>query len=311
METRLNERHFALAATGLSEISEEFFDEIESRPSSLELFEILSWGLKSCRDDTLLDVNPVTIIALKPKIKKGYKQFGSSRDGDEKESVVDDLNDNLFVVANDLISELAKTIKLDTKQAPTLDELCTVIVEGLHRCNEDLLIDISPNQIVGIKTEIRKQAKKNVSKIGDIVAIPAKNGEFFIACILTKNCFGTAYGFFEGTSQLRPISVFLHQTTKRYPIYSDDESVATGKWQIIGHDEKLLSLFPAEPEIYHSDQILDDGLQIGPYGSGETASGQLRHLTKEEAEEIGLLNGEYSQVYLSEELENYLNKKLE
>jgi len=309
MNTNSNENHFAMAAAGLAEISEEFVDEIERRPSSIELFAILGWGLKSCRDNTLLDVNPANITALKPKVKRGAKRLVSNTDVDETESAVEDLNDNVFVIANDFISELANAIKLDAEQAPTLDELCSVIVGGLHQCDEDLLVDISPAHIVGVKAEIRKQ-RKIISKVGDLVALPAKNGEFFIACILAKNCFGTAYGFFEGTSKPRPISASSHPPAKQHPIYSDDEFVATGRWQIIAHDKDLLSLFPAEPEIYHTEQLIDDGPEIGPYGSGETASGHLRHLTKEEAEEIGLISGEYNQVYLAEELEDYLNGKL-
>lgn len=309
MHDKLNESHIAFVAKELLGISEEFADEIERRPSSLELFEVVTWGLKSCRDDTLLDVHPANIITLEPKLKRGIKRSDIGSSLEATESAVADLNDNVFVIATEFISNLANVIKTDTGQAPTLDELCQVLVEGLHRCDDDLLVDITAAHIVGVKAELRKQ-RKIVSKIGDILAIPAKNGECFIGCVLAKNRFGTAYGFFEGTSQPRPISASSHLPAKRHPIYSSDEFIASGRWKIIGHDEDLLSLFPAEPEIYHREQIISSGPEIGPYGSGETASGQLRHLTKEEAEELGLLSGEYRQSYLAEYLEKCLNDTL-
>jgi len=152
--------------------------------------------------------------------------------------------------------------------------------------------------------------KKISAKVGDIVAIPAKNGEYFIAVILVKNPFGVAYGFFKRTSGIKPISIDLHPPVEPHPIYSGDPSMAHGRWKIIGHDERLLSLFPADPEIYHYQHKDKPNPDIGPYGSGETASGKLRPLTKEEAEELGLASGEYRQTYLPEVLEEHLNAKL-
>jgi len=310
MNKNLNKKHFAMAAAGLAEISAAFVEEIERRPSSIELFAIVAWGLKSCGDETLLDVKPANISALKPKVKKGAGRLVSNPDMDEAESAVEDLNDNVFVLASDLISVLANAIKRVKKQAPALDEICSVIVDGLHQCDEDLMIDMNPAHIIGVKAEIDKR-RKIIGQLGDVVAIPAKNGEFFLACILAKNQFGTAYGFFEGTSKPRPISAASHPPALPHPIYSDNVFVASGRWQIIAHDEDLRSLFPAEPEIYHTEDLLDeDNPKIGPYGAGETVSGKLRQLTKNEAEEIGIFSSDYNQVCLAEELEDYLNRTL-
>lgn len=309
MSTNLNERYFEMVVSGLSEISNEFVDELKLKPSSLELFEILSWGLKACGDDILADVNPSNITALKPKVKKGLKPIEQSTASNQKESFVGDLNDHIFAIVSDFFADLVNAIKLDAGQAPTLEKLCDVLLDGLHQCVDDLLLDVPPSGITGIKPEIRKQ-RKILGRVGDVVAIPAKNDEFFIACILAKNCFGTAYGFFEGTHKPRPISTTSPPPINPYPIYSDDEFVVSGRWQIIAHDEELLLLFPPEPEIYHIGQIFDEGPKIGRYGSGETASGDLRDLTKEEAERIGLLRGEYNQSYLAEDLDTYLNSKL-
>jgi hypothetical protein len=291
-------------------ISEAFTDETRRRPSSLALFEVLTWGLQSCRDDALLEVHPANIIKLEPKLKRGTKRSNIGSSLEARESAVLDLNDNIFVIATEFISDLVNIIKTDTGQSPALDELCEALVKELHRCEDDLLVDIAPAHIVGIQAKLRKQGKI-VSKIGDIVAIPAKDGEYFIGCVLAKNTFGTAYGFFEGTSQSKPVSAASHSPAKRYPIYSGDDFIASGRWKIMGHDANLLTLFPAEPEIYHRENIISDGPEIGPYGAGETASGRLRQLTKEEAEELGLLSGAYSQVYLAEEMEKHLNDTLQ
>jgi len=310
MHNKLSENHIAFVAQELFGISEEFGNEIGRSPSSGELFEVLTSGLKSCRDHTLLNVHPANIIKLEPKLKRGIKQSEIGNSLEATESAVLNLNDNVFVIATEFISNLANVIKTDTGRAPTLDELCEVLVEGLHQCDNNLLVAIIPVHIAGVKAKLRKQ-RKIISKAGDILAIPAKNGECFIGCVLAKNRFGTAYGFFEGTSQPRPISASSHPPAKRHPIYSSDEFIDSGRWKIIGHDEDLLSLFPAEPEIYHREQLISDGPEIDPYGVGETASGQLRQLTKEEAEELGLLSGEYSQGYLAKYLEKRLNDTLQ
>lgn len=309
MDPALNKRYSALAAEGLQNISQEFADEIKRRPSIVELLEILTWALRSCGDDAFLDVHPANIIALKPEVKKGIRPISSRTQDDAAESVVGDLNDNVFVIANDFISNLITMIRSDTGQTLTLDDLCELLVRGLHLCDADLLADVNPMDIIGIKAKVYK-TRKIVPRVGDVVAIPAKNGEYFLAVILAKNRFGIAYGFFEGTSKLKPISMASHPPVKRHSVYSGDELIANGRWKIISHNKELLSLFPSEPEIYHTGQNIVSGIEIGPYGSGETASGQLRPLMKEEAEELGLFSGQYRQIYTPAYLEIYLNSKL-
>jgi len=310
---KAHESHLVSATERLQEVAEEFSDAIGRRPTSTELFEILTWALKSTSDDILADIQLASIIALKPQVKKGAKPFDSWVNTKDMPSAVSDLNDATFVVAGDFLVELTNAIKQETGQLPTLDALCKSIIEVLHRCDENLLADISPAHITGVKAEVKKQ-QKIASKIGDIVAIPAKNGEDFIAIILAKNKYGVAYGFFEGTSKLKPVSIHAHPPVRRYPIYSSDEFTQNGRWKIIGHDEELRSLFPADPETYFRKQVIPGaekyGGKIGPYGSGKTATGALRDLTQAEAEEIGLLSGQYRQVYLPEILEKYLNAQL-
>lgn len=303
-----SKRLIALAAEGIREVADEFADELERRPTSGELFEILTWALKSGGEERLSDTHPSNLVALRPRLRKGATRADSSTE-DVTDSAVAELNDAVFVAASDFLSQLTDAFKSDTGHPPTLSDLCDLLVEGLHQCGEQLLSDVAPAQVTGVRPEVRKR-KRITPKIGDVVAIPAKNGEYFIAVVLTKNVFGTAFGFFEGTSAIKPVSKNSHPPIKPHPVYSDDERIAGGSWKIIGHDEDLLTLFPPEPEVYHYQHEDDPDPLVGPYGSGETASGLLRALTKEEAAELGLLTGEYRQTYMSETLENYLNSKL-
>jgi hypothetical protein len=313
MDIDFSSRYYNIIEEGLSEMVATFTSEIGQKPSLSELFEILCWELKACPDDCLEDVSVSSIVALKLKMKRGGKISESPINEDVPESAtstIEDLNDNIFVIANDLLSGAINAFSLNNGRGPSLKELCGLLWEGLKSCENNILRDVDLSQVLGISAEIRKQ-KKISSKVGDLVAIPAKDGKFFAACILAKNCFGTAYGIFDGTYHLRFSRKPLTLTSPRlHPIYSDNVLISSGRWQIINHSEELLSRFPAEPEIYHIDQILEDGPKIGRYGSGETPSGIMRDLTKEESGEIGLLTGKYNQVYTGEDLEIYLSESL-
>jgi alkylhydroperoxidase/carboxymuconolactone decarboxylase family protein YurZ len=306
------EKLIATAARGLTEVADEFADELERRPSSAELFEVVAQALKSFGDERLSDVSPSNVAALKPQIKRGAKRLDSRQEADGPEaSSVSDLNDAAFVVAGDLVADLADGFKRETGLPPTLNELCGLLVAAAQRCDAGLLADINPADIAGLKAEVNKR-RKIKAEVGDIVAIPLENGEYAIAVILAKNTFGVAYGFFQGASKIpRPFSVNSHPPAAPHPVYSTDALVANGRWKIVGHDEALLSLFPSEPEIYLRQQVIpgmpDYGKNIGPYGSGQTASGRTRDLTKEEAEELGLLDGTYRQTFVAQYLEDHLS----
>jgi hypothetical protein len=302
------EPYVDLAADGMRDVAQAFADEIGRKPSLTELLEILTWALRSCRDDALSDVHPANIIALRPRVPKDAKGKSSGTDSPAVESAVQDLNDSVFVIASGFLSRLFSAIKADSGLPPSRSDLCDLFTKALQ-VDSQLVADLSSRNIVGLEAEVRKSGKV-VPKVGDVIAIPAKDGQFFVAVILDKNVFGTAYGFFEGTAGLRPVSVLLQGTPKRHAIYTGDQLVASGRWKIIGHDEKLLTLFPREHEIYHYPQSVPGNPQVGPYGSGETPSGRLRNLTKEEAQELGIVGGKYRQGYTPQYLETYLNSEL-
>ena len=89
-------------------------------------------------------------------------------------------------------------------------------------------------------------------------------------------------------------------------MYSDDRQVASGCWPVVGHSEELRGLFP-EPELVH--HYPREGrlyANVGPFGA-ETGTGEMRNLTRKEAEEIGLLKSSYEQIRSSEEVEKILD----
>jgi hypothetical protein len=221
-------------------------------------------------------------------------------------SEVPGLNDSIFVDGADLLVELSDAFAEDEGRAPTLAEICRLLERALQGVDSTLITHPPTGVKIGAMVSRKQRAP---GKVGDIVAIPAKDGRNFIAVIVARNRFGIALGLFKGTNDAGPISIHSHAPVEKYPVYTGKEFIESGRWKIVGHDDELLSLFPAEPEIYHYQLKDQPKPGIGPYGSGETAEGRLRDLSKEEAEEIGLHSEEYRAIYLPDMLEQYLNRR--
>ena len=162
------------------------------------------------------------------------------------------------------------------------------------------------------KPSPQKSPKRRSSKAqpGDVIAIPSPDGGYYFVVLLATNTFGWAFGILQGKHKARRLAAAA--TLKPLPqhVYSGGRFVANGRWPVIACRPDLLQLFPTDPEIYHRKSDHRDNPNIGEYGSGETAAGKLRNLTKQEAEEIGLLTREYKQGWLEEIFEQYLAKKL-
>ena len=75
--------------------------------------------------------------------------------------------------------------------------------------------------------------------------------------------------------------------------------------------EDLLELFPKAPEIYHSKSANPLNGRIGPFGSAESPSGELRELNESEARQVGLIQDTYLQIMHEEQIEKYLQNILE
>jgi hypothetical protein len=154
------------------------------------------------------------------------------------------------------------------------------------------------------RIEIVARAGAKPPQVGDIVSIPAPDGKFFLTVVVAKNSLGIAYGLFEGTHPPEPVAADAHPPARSRPVYEGDEAIASGRWKVIGHEPALLELFPREPEIYHYSDP-----ETGRPALGETAAGEIRELSQDEACEIGLEDESYRQFLLPDQLERYLSER--
>jgi len=303
---KLPRRLAIMACESLKEIAGDFRDELERAPTIGELCEILTYGIQSSREELLDGVRVRDVVSLKPKFAQDSAQAGHKRK--TRTSAVDGLNDNLFVLANGLWADLANAYKGESGTRPDVKTLCDVIVESLHLCKDNLLSDIRPKDLLAIEAKLQKPPKA-AARIGDIVAIPEGDDRYFITVVVARNDFGTAFGVLKGTWPAAPVPASPYPPVIRYPIYSGEKLVEKGLWPIVGHDEALLALFPPQPEVFHRETAGGGSDAVGAFGAAESPSGQWRNLTREEAEEVGLLDDTYSQFYLPEHLGEYLNER--
>jgi hypothetical protein len=224
-------------------------------------------------------------------------------------SLIEDLNDNCFVLATKYLKDLSQEVEDETGQKPTLDEMCELLAWGFKGCSSDILADIDPRDVVKLKAVAVRRPKVKLTR-GDIVAIPASNGEYFLVVFLAKTI-GYAFGIVEGTHRITPIADNWNPKTLKYAVYSDDRLIREGRWRIVGRCERLCERFPDKPNLYldaKKNNLLrpEDPTE---YGVALVAEG-YRHVSKREAEEIGLLSGDYKQFYDDEEFEEYLERTM-
>ncbi|MCF6526624.1 hypothetical protein [Streptomyces sp. JJ36] len=271
----------------LAALSDEFEEQVGSRPSLGELLQILGWashGIYSA---------PLT-FDVKLKGGKRYSGVGATRVGE--------LNDSIFVDAASLLADAAE-VSSGRPLSPL--GLASFLTTSLKESGI-LLSDVTREDV----EEVTVRAPKKVSKpeIGDVLAIPVSGAAYRMASVVARNRFGTALGFIRGKFQVpRPV-IGEQAAACRFPIYTDDRLVAAGAWQVVDHDENLLSLFPAEPEIYHTPDLQWPGMNLGKFGAAERASGEIRLVEIGEAREVGLLDGTYRQSYLGESLEEFMDE---
>ncbi|MGO1053089.1 hypothetical protein [Crossiella sp. CA198] len=277
------------ASQELSRLSEEIASELDRRPTLLELLEVLGWGAQSLRDK-LADDPPFPIVfAASPPVTG--------------ESCAGDLTDSIYAEAGDILEALANELAEGRESKPTLDDLVSLIARGLVFAETNIIEGASCLQGLTVANPARRPRPKS----GDIIAIPAANGAYHLAVVVAQDNFGTAFGLFQGTHPAKPISATHHPPVHPIPRYVDDEAIRSGRWPAIGHDNALLAKFRT-PELFHTPH--EDFPDLGPHGAAETASGNLRPLTKEEAQEVGLTKPSFRQAYLWKRFERLLNEDL-
>jgi hypothetical protein len=245
-------------------------------------------------------------------------------------SRIGDLNDNCFSLTTELVVELCRAFEEEIGDKPTIAELCELLYWGIRSSAPDILKDINVENLAELTPKVARRIKVRPNR-GDVIAIPASKDSVFLVLYLGKfGRFGHAFGILKGRHKRKPPAAQWQAQVVARPFFSGLEGVSSGRWSIIAHRPDWLALFPHEPEYYHSKRDFPDDDSIGPYGSAETASNYkgkrdrrdvveyssngesfvLRHLSKREAQEIGLLEISFFQCGLEEQVEAYLKKLL-
>jgi hypothetical protein len=244
-------------------------------------------------------------------------------------STLDDLNDHCFSLATELLVDLCDAFEEETGHKPTLAEVCELLAWGFRGCSADLLKDINPFQVVALKAKVSGKGKIR-SMPGDVVAIPAGRGEHYLAVYLGRfrGPFGHAFGVILGRHRLRPPTPDWEPAVYRRPVCTEIQPISSGRWKVLAHRPDFLARFPPYPEHFHRKSDFPDDPRIGPFGSAEapteyegergregvvdystgTETCVLRHLSREEAEAIGLEAGDFFQNGLEEEFLAFLHR---
>ena len=222
-------------------------------------------------------------------------------------SLIDNLNDNCFVLAVKYLVDLSREIEAEAGEKPSLSEMCELLTWGFRSCSTDILRDVDPHFVTGLKPVVAKHRKIKLQP-GDLVAIPVADGGWYFTLYITHCRAGHAFGIFRGQYSLRPPPADWNPGTLKFPVYTGARPVDEGRWQVIAHRPDLLKLFPADPEFFFKLSAANNNL--GPYGAAETASGKWRNLTKEEFEEINAFREDFGDFLTSEAFEQLLESKL-
>ncbi|WUH93818.1 hypothetical protein OG900_29350 [Streptomyces sp. NBC_00433] len=276
------------AARELTRLGREIAAALGRPPTVAELLEVLGWGAGSLRDRLAGDVPVPVVLTPRPRPRGP----AASRAGE--------LDDSVYADAGDVLSALADGLADAHGARPALGDLADLVARGLAAAGPRAAEGASG--LKGVTAPAAKPRRRPAP--GDVVAIPAADGAHHLAVVLARDDFGTAFGLFEGTHPLKPVSAAHHPAPVPTPLYADDEAVRSGRWPTIGHDDDLPAAF-AEPEILHPPRA--DRPNLGPHGAAETAAGRLRPLTEREAREAGLSEPGFTQTYLWEDLERHLD----
>jgi hypothetical protein len=224
------------------------------------------------------------------------------------------LGDHCFVAAQEAIASVIESIEEDVERKPTLAELCEVLMYGLQACSDDALADVHPTSVVAIRATVKggQRGRRRVKLTpGDLVAIPRARGGYYVVVFIAQGFGSYAVGLLDGHVRAQNLTAkWKPRRFRRHPLLTNHEPIVAGRWRVVGNRPDLIGLF-LEPEQFH--QKLDSyGFErIGRYGSAENAAGELRHLSRKEAEEVGVIGDElFHQAYIDEHFERFLAKKI-
>lgn len=299
IDKRAQERLHRLVAGHLDDLCMEIEDDLDDTEVTAPiLLAVLVVAINSSDEELFRETTGV-LQAFEWKDSAERPRSSAIADGR-----VSDFGDHVFTRAADFLSEIMPRIVLDTEQLPTLAEFCKLLVAGAEYGTKSSILRSAKQ----LKPRIAaSNGSRPRAKIGDIVEIPASAGGAYRAVIVAKNSTGTAYGLIAGPGarmRERPVRKFVPAV-----FYSGEYALKEGRWKIVGHDHSLLDGFPADPELYlrKQDVFYRDDPRVGPFGAAVGSDGKYRQISEGEAEEVGLLSGDYDQCFMEEQLEAWLD----
>lgn len=151
--------------------------------------------------------------------------------------------------------------------------------------------------------------KRTRPRPGDLFAIPRDQGGYYFVVHVASNQFGEAFGILAGHYEAPMLPNGWIAVPIRHAVYTGKALVANGRWKCFANRQDVLRLFPQTPEIFHAKSDNQTDPCIGPFGSGEKPSGQLREIGEAEAKDLGL-GRDYRQIMVEEQFERFVRASL-
>ncbi|MFC9993764.1 hypothetical protein [Nocardia sp. NPDC127526] len=296
-ELVLSAEDLDMVVQGLVDVCEEFGAACAGPPTLAELLEILGWAVPD--DGDYVDGSFASPLPLSATLR------GGQRYRSEQPSRVGELNDHVFVDAQDLNIAVLQRICEITGAPATPQQFAGVMLAAL-RSGRVRPADTCGSDIGALTAPRARYARKTTP--GDLFAIPVGPGAYRIAVVLIRNQFGTAVGLFEGRSADGQASTGILGSPRPHPVYTDESLIKNGTWIFAGHNTDVLAAFPADPEIYHAPHVWEEiDIDTGEFGAAETADGRMRMIDSSEARDIGLTDNSYRQCVTAEHLQDLLS----
>ncbi|MEV0565971.1 hypothetical protein [Dactylosporangium sp. NPDC050588] len=262
----------------------EFAEAIGRPPTVTEVMEILE----------LASIGEVDVLRLR---------FTANIKAAAGVSRVGDLNDAAFAAAAGGLEAVIGS-DLDPESPGFTGEVGRRLTSALRESGIEYA-DVAPETEVRAKVSVARRLKR--TRLGDVVAAPIPAGGYRIGVIVAKNALGLAIGFFETVVPVPRVPASTDKVVP-FPMYKLDDSIESGRWPIIGHDERLLDRFPRDPEIYHRPDWPAKPRR-GEFGAAENGARVLRKIDVEEARAVGLLDGTYRQFLPSQRMLRWLDDR--
>ncbi|MFD1365177.1 hypothetical protein [Actinoplanes sichuanensis] len=273
----------------LRRVISSYQDDIGGLPTLGEFLEIIGLALLSVSEGGDL---PAGVAGFSAEV--GRKRYQPQRD-----SRVPELNDAIFAETASFLVAVGAV----RGRATSPDEFAAAVLDVLQ--DDDVAFeDVRGPDVSRLAAVVSRSTVR--PRVGDILAIRVRESGYRMAVVTARNRFGTAIGLFGRPAAIPRLTAASIDSAATRSVYTDDQLIISGKWKVVGHDERLLSSFPSDPDIYHGPDPIFPNVDLGDFGAAESPSGTLRKVAKSEAEEVGLLNDSYRQAFVSEHLHQLL-----